>query len=142
MNRSGDSYAVALLIATLKANLALTTIVGDKIFWLRAPENTVLPYVVLKCIEGGDANDSIAGRTYEASWRVYGHTGTIANMIALKDAIYSALVRVLPIIPTALANEVIPLAHLYEVLPVSDSYIVQNNPLYIVGGEYRIKLGL
>jgi hypothetical protein len=125
------------LIANLDAG-SLATITEDstiKIFWEDADEKWQQPFILTQTITGGDLNSASAYA--EMLWRVVIHTPSLATAGAMENAIHNALARQTPVINF---SDVCEAGHIEEVTPVTDRYQVQQKPLFVSGGIYRIRL--
>lgn len=132
--------ALQCLIETLKAHKPLYDLVGNKMYWMKAPDKTALPYIVVNRIEGGETNDMYQSRDYTACWRVYAHTLRANDVPDYMDAIYQALVGKTPIVPVGVVAAA--LGEIEEELPYHETYLLQNNVVYVVGGEYKFSLSI
>jgi hypothetical protein len=110
---------------------------GDqyKIFWEHVPENISTPYIVLEHVIGGmmRAPNSDAGDTH---WRIKGVTASMAKSVLMSKAIFK-LHRMTPV---SNVDGVCPYASLTLASPYFDRDVVQNVPLFYVGGLYRLRL--
>jgi len=126
------------LIAELEtADLAIITEDSVyKIAWEGADESWSQPYLVTQIITGGDLNSAQVPYA-EMLWRVVVHTPSLAIAGQMENAIHKALARA-----TATVNfsGVTQAGEIEEVTPVTDRYQVQNVPLYVSGGIYRLRL--
>lgn len=131
-----------VLIDTMVANFTvdelalITENTAPKIFWEGVGEEWDQPYIVLQIITGGDLNSGQVAYA-EMLWRVVIHTPSLATAGTMENAIHKALARKNPVINFSGVSSA---GEIEEVTPVTDRYQVQNVPLYVSGGIYRIRL--
>lgn len=107
-----------------------------KIYWEHADEDTHLPYITTHHIMGG----KMRHRGYsDTTWKVVGHTADMDTAMALADAI-SMLDKTAPI--TSAWTGVCGYHYIEESMPVFDRYQGANQPFFVVGGLYRLRLNL
>ena len=126
------------LIANLDAGL-LATITEDstiKIFWEDADEKWQQPFIINQIITGGDLNSAQVPYA-EMLWRVVVQTPNVATAGSMENAIHKALARKTPVVNF---SGVTSSGEIEEVTPVTDRYQVQNVPILVSGGIYRIRL--
>lgn len=110
-----------------------------KIFWEHVDEDVPLPYIVTSYMMGGEDN-SAQSRASDITMKVVAHTANMAEVPDLMNAI-SGLQNLLPVC-TTFSSIAIPYTTIEEEMPVFDRYTVQNNPLFVVGGLYRLRLSI
>ena len=142
---SDDSWqylASTILRDTLVANLdagSLATITENstiKIFWEDADEKWSQPFILNQIITGGDLNSAQVPYA-EMLWRIVVHTPNVATAGSMENAIHKALARKNPVVNF---SGVTSAGEIEEVTPVTDRYQVQNVPILVSGGIYRIRL--
>ncbi len=111
-----------------------------KYFWEHVQDDVDLPYVVVSHMMGGRKQGTATSQTYsDTVWKIAVHTADMgatedyANMIAL-------LQDLCPV--TTDYTGVSATNTLQETMPVFDRYQVQNAPMFVVGGLYRLMLNL
>lgn len=111
-----------------------------KIFWEHVQDDVDLPYVVISHMMGGRGMGKATNQSYtDTIYKIVVHTGdmananTYANMVAL-------LQDQCPV--TTDYTGVSATTTFQETMPVFDRYQVQNTPLFVVGGLYRLMLNL
>lgn len=108
-----------------------------KIFWEHVNQEEELPYITLTHLMGGRLKDNHYSDT---TWKVVGHTASMniaqdfANAISLLDHHDT-------IVPDQYPG-VCGYTYIEEYMPIFDRYQVQNTPLFMVGGLYRLRLNL
>lgn len=135
---------VDLLTATLEGITEVANLVDwngqKKIFWEHVPQDVPLPYVVLVQMTGGEDN-SAQSRSSDSCWKVTLHTGDMGIAKTAANAIRK-LAGVLPTIPAAYTNVCVGYTTIEEESPIFDRIQVQNVPIFMVGGTYRIRLSI
>lgn len=111
-----------------------------KIFWEHVQDDIELPYVVASHIMGGRKQGTRTSQGYsDTVWKVTIHT---ADMSRAED--YANMMGMLqdqcPV--TTGYTGVSGVTTIQETMPVFDRYQVQNTPLFIIGGLYRLLLNL
>ncbi len=132
-----------VLFDTLKSISEVATLVSDggtppvyNIFWEHVDADQELPYIVMTHIMGRrDLDNSYSNTT----WKIVGVTASITVALAFANAI-SKLDHITPI-TTAFTN-LCGYTYIEEILPVFDRFQVQNSPVFMVGGMYRLRLNL
>lgn len=112
------------------------TPVQYKIFWEHVKAGVAMPYITTNHMMGSRLKDHAYSDT---TWKIVGHTGDMDTAVALADAI-SKLDKSDPV--TTAYPGVCGVTYIEETLPIFDRYQVQNNPLFVVGAMYRIRLYL
>lgn len=133
--RSVQSVIAQCFRDTLINEALITGLVGDKVYWERVEQTIAFPYITMHHISGGDEN--CAQTQYvDSVWKIVGHSDDQPQCTELVNAIYTALYNKLPV-----ANDdARGYTTIEEVMPLFDSYQVQNIPFNVVGGLYRIRL--
>lgn len=135
---------VEILTETLKSIPAIVTLVDwngqAKIFWEHVPQDVPLPYIVMTQMMGGDDN-SAQSKATDTCWKIVAHTGDMSATKSFANGIYK-LAGLLPVVPTALASVAIGYTTIEEESPVFDRFPVQNIPVFVVGGIYRLRLSI
>lgn len=125
-----------VLVDSLASIPDVVTLVGTKIFWEHADADEELPYIVLTHIMGRrDLDNSYSDTT----WKIVGVTASMVTAEALANAI-GQLDHLDPV--TTAYVGVCGYIYIEETLPIFDRYQLQNNPLFQVGGMYRLRLNL
>lgn len=120
---------------------ALTDLDGQmpaayKVFWEHVRDDVPLPYISSNHIVGGKLKDH---RYSDTTWKIVGHTGDMDTATALANAI-AQLDKTDPV--TTAFPGVCGVIYIEETMPIFDRYQVQNVPLFVVGGLYRMRLFL
>lgn len=111
-----------------------------KIFWEHAPDSVELPYLVISHMSGGRYEGTDTSQKYsDTSWKIVMHTANMAATESIVNAI-GLLQNLCPVCTNFPGVSVV--APLHEKAPIFDRYVVQNVPLFIVGGLYRLRLNL
>lgn len=122
--------------ATLASLTEVTDIVSTRIFWEHVDEDEILPYIVLTHIMGRrDLNNAYSDTT----WKIVGVTADMVEAEALANAI-SKLDHLDPV--TSAFTGVCGYIYIEETLPIFDRFQIQNTPVLMVGGMYRLRLNL
>lgn len=125
-----------VLIATLASIPEVVDLVDTSIFWEHADSDEALPYIMLTHIMGRrDLDNSYSDTT----WKIVGVTVDPEEAEALANAI-SKLDHLDPI--TSAFTGVCGYIYIEETLPVFDRFQIQNTPVMMVGGMYRLRLNL
>lgn len=111
-----------------------------KIFWEHVDDPFPLPYISLNHMIGGRLEGTEISNQYsDTIWRVVAHTANNKQAIAMANAI-SKLNKMAPVC-TAFPG-MCGITTIHEKMPIFDRYQVQNAPLFMVGGMYRLRLNL
>ncbi len=120
----------------------VTDIVGagnaSRILWEYTPQvgSVPLPYINLINQGGGYANDA-QRQDSDSIWRVVGNTSDMPTAEALASAI-GQLHRLDPIV--ANVSEAECYTWITEIMPEFYTQLIQKQPVYEVGGIYRLRL--
>ncbi len=131
---------------TLKDEVTLTAHVGAgisaRIVWEWMNEAGEEDYPYIKCIymSGGSANDAKGSDDSDSMWKVVGVTASQPETRTLANAINEALKNVMPI--TTNVADVESYTPIQEIMPIYESYKVNNIPIYEVGALFRLRLYL
>lgn len=115
-----------------------------KVFWEDIPDWVAMPYIVVSHIAGGEEDDTQVD-AIDIFMKVVGLTGDIVTASQLQNAIH-LLHAQYPVSTTyAQANPsgyewVVAYGKTRLSVPVFDRKVVQNVPVLIVGGIYRLRL--
>lgn len=133
----------SILIETLKSIsevVTLVTVDGNvQIFWEHVPQETVLPYIVVSQMMGGDDN-SAQSRASDSTYKIIATTGDMSKAEGFANAI-SKLHGRLPTV-TRFTSIAAPYTTLEETTPIFDRVQVQNIPVFMIGGMYRLRLSI
>lgn len=110
-----------------------------KVFWEHVDSDVPLPYIVITHMLGGEDN-SAHSRAADMTFKVVAHSGNMNSVPDLMNAI-NGLHNMQPVCTTYSAIA-IGYTTIEEELPIFDRYTVQNNPLFMVGGLYRLRLSI
>lgn len=111
-----------------------------KIFWEHVQDDVELPYVVVSHIMGGRALGTTTSQSYsDTVWKIAVHSGDMS-----KAGTYSNIVALLQdSCPVTVGHAgVTPVNTIQETMPVFDRYQIQNVPMFVIGGLYRLMLNL
>jgi hypothetical protein len=110
-----------------------------KVFWEHVPQGMELPYIVVSQIMGGDDN-SAQSRASDSTYKIIATTGDMSQAEAFANAI-STLHEKLPVV-TRFTSIAAPYTTIEETTPIFDRIQVQNIPVFMIGGLYRLRLSI
>lgn len=111
-----------------------------KVFWEHVEGDVDLPYLVVSHMMGGRGQGTGISQSYsDTVWKIAVHT---ADMSSAENyaSLVGALQDVCPV--TTDYTGVSATNNLQEIMPVFDRYQVQNVPMFVIGGLYRLMLNL
>lgn len=138
-----DTLEATLLSVMSSGEKTLIQLVSGqyKIFWEHVEDTIVLPYITMHHIMGGRRAGTPTSHTYsDTTWKVVASTSSMSNAQALANAI-SKLDKAAPVVPMGYSNAC-GYTYIEEVMPIFDRFVIQNIPLFVVGGLYRLRLNL
>lgn len=109
-----------------------------KVFWEHVDETVPLPYITLSHFSG---SVEPFNPYCDMVWKVVASTANMDNAVAFANAIHE-LHELCPVVNTVKFPGAFAYTTMSESMPVFDRYQVQNVPLFVVGGLYRIRLCL
>lgn len=115
-----------------------------KIFWEDVPDWVTMPYIVTSHIAGGEEDDTQVD-AIDIFMKVCGYTGDIQTASQLQNAIHRLHAQY-PVSTTYGENN--PSGYEWVVaygktrlnIPIFDRKVVQNAPVFMIGGIYRLRL--
>lgn len=134
----------SILIATLNSIPEIQALVTwngvYKVFWEHIEQNIPMPYITVHHIMGGE-DQSTQTRASDTVWKVQATTGDMLTAKNFANAI-SKLNNMQPVIPVAYNSIAAGYTTIEEDLPIFDRGVVQNSPVFYVGGLYRLRLSI
>lgn len=137
-----DTWEATLLslMDTTEKNLIKLNTGNYKIFWETVEDTIELPYITMHHMMGGRLKNSTPHQYSDTQWKIVASTANMVTAQALVNAI-AKLDKAMPVVPVAY-GESCGYTYIEEIMPIFDRYVVQNIPLYIAGGIYRLRLNL
>lgn len=109
-----------------------------KIFWMHVDDAEQLPYITIQPITGGSDSDFVKSEATDMVWEVVGVTANMTTAIEFAELI-GKLHRKMPVTDNVPA---VGYTYITWVMPIHRRKVTQNNPIFEVGGLYRLRLSL
>lgn len=137
-----DLIHIQTLIDTLKAVPGLEAKLEwngvTKIFWLHVDDDVPLPYITLQPITGATDGEFIKSEASDMVWEVVAVTADMTTALEFAEDI-GQIRRAMPVTDNVPA---VGYTYITKVMPIHRRKSVQNNPIFEVGGLYRLRLSL
>ncbi len=118
----------------MRSNVDLVTLVSDRIWFQHAPDQGVLPYVLVRPMWGG-ADNRTARRAFDVWWQIFGVSDQQSEAADVANALASALLAQTPMFP----DPFVPVGPITYIYPLSLTEEIQGQQYYGIGGVYRIR---